>query len=61
VQGTEAAAHGHAEWRSRPLIGGDPTERLYFDFVAVAGSASHGEHFRVAEAPAAGFDDTDYA
>ncbi len=36
VQGTEAAAYGHAEWRSRSLIGGDPTERLYFDIVAVA-------------------------
>ena len=36
MQGTEAAAYGHAEWRSRSLIGGDPTKRLYFDIVVIA-------------------------
>jgi hypothetical protein len=36
VQGTEAAADGHTEWRSGWLIGGDPTDGLYFDIVAVA-------------------------
>jgi hypothetical protein len=36
VQGTEAAADGHAEGCSQWLIGGDPTERLYFHIIAVA-------------------------
>jgi hypothetical protein len=36
VQGTQAVADGHAEWRSRWLIASDSTGRLSFDIVAVA-------------------------
>jgi hypothetical protein len=36
VQGTEAAADGHAEGRRRWLIASDPTQRLDFDIAAVA-------------------------